>query len=81
MIVGHLASGVVLGLLAGVVSLAMGFSPLAALGFYVLGGNLGLALSVGVQLVRPALAGPSRVRALWAASAGRASVSGGPVEP
>jgi hypothetical protein len=54
MIVGHLVSGVGLGLLAAIASLIMGFSLLAALGFYVLGGNVGLALSAAVQMMRPA---------------------------
>lgn len=52
MVVGHLMSGVVLGLLAAVASVLMGFSLLAAFGFYVLGGNVGLALSVAAQFVR-----------------------------
>ena len=58
MIVGHLMSGVVLGLLAAAASLLMGYSPLAAFGFYVLGGNVGLALSVAVQLMRTQHASP-----------------------
>lgn len=60
MVVGHLMSGVVLGLLAAAASLIMGCSLLAAFGFYVLGGNVGLALSVAVQLVRAQRMGPPR---------------------
>lgn len=58
MVVGHLMIGVVLGLLAAAASLLMGYSAWAAFGFYVLGGNVGLALSVAVQMVLARQVGP-----------------------
>jgi hypothetical protein len=51
MLIRHLVVGVVVGALAALGSGLMGFSIWAVVGFYILGGNLGLGLSVLAGLV------------------------------
>ncbi len=52
MLAGHLLCGFMLGALCAVGSLVMGFSAWSALGFYILGGNLGICLSAGALIFR-----------------------------
>ena len=54
MLVRHLLCGIVIGLLAAIAGLLAGFSVGAAVGFYVLGGNVGLGVSaLGALSHRP----------------------------
>jgi hypothetical protein len=46
MLVHHLLSGMIIGVLAAVASLLHGFPIGAAVGFYIIGANVGLAASV-----------------------------------
>ena len=59
MLVVHLLFGLILGALAAVGSLLMGFSVWGAIAFYILGGNLGVCLSVGAILLTSASRAPS----------------------
>jgi hypothetical protein len=52
MIAGHLLCGFILGAVCAVGSLLTGFSTWGAVGFYVLGGNLGICLSAGALMLR-----------------------------
>ena len=51
MVVGHLVVGIALGLLAAVTSQFMGCSVLSVLGFFILGSDLGIVLSVVARLL------------------------------
>ena len=59
MLIVHLLFGLILGALTAVGILLMGFSVWGAIAFYILGGNLGVCLSVGAMVLRSALRAPS----------------------
>jgi hypothetical protein len=59
MLVVHLLFGLILGALAAVGSLLIGFSVWGALAFCVVGGNLGVCLSVGAMVLLSTPRAPS----------------------
>ena len=52
MLAGHLLCGFVLGAVFALGSLVLGFSAWGAVGFYILGGNVGVCLSAAALMLR-----------------------------
>jgi hypothetical protein len=59
MLIVHLLFGFILGALAAVGSLLMGISVWGALAFYIVGGNLGVCLSIGAMVLLSTPRAPS----------------------